>query len=193
MGSVPGSQAALLPFDGRSATIFLLACIGYPSQSGFKPQRNRSQPWDALQYANSKGRSPRHEAQEEFRRSFRNSPGVVLSDIDAPYLNVLLPKRFVAAPIDEDNNYRYSRKWHYGKAEAIRLVQNGLDHAIPVYALLLPSNHLDQDLKRLPSIQGYTWKRTAGTQLSAITMRLTNNAGVPNPGIAPRLAETRTE
>ena len=139
------------------------------------------------------GEVPRYEAQKEFSRSFRDAPGIVLSDIDPPYLNVLLPKRFVAAPIDADNNYRFSRQWHYGKAEAIRLVQNGLDHAIPVYALLLPSNHLDQDLKRLPSIQGYTWKRTAGPQLSAITMRLTKNAGVPNPGIAPRLAETRTE
>ena len=174
-------------------TIFLFTFIGYPSQSGFKPQRNRSQAWDALQYANSNGRSLRYEAQEEFSRYFRNSPGIVLSDIDAPYLNVLLPKRFVAAPIDEDNNYRYSRQWHYGRAEEFRLIQNGLDHAIPVYALLLPSNHLDQDLKRLPSIQGYTWKRTAGPQLSAITMRLTKNAGVPNPAIAPRLAETRTQ
>ena len=39
--------------------------------------------------------------------------------------------------------YCYSRLWRYGKAEAIRLVQRGLDHAIPVYALLLPSNHDD--------------------------------------------------
>jgi len=27
-------------------TVFLLTCIGYPSQSGFQPQRNRSQVWD---------------------------------------------------------------------------------------------------------------------------------------------------
>ena len=39
-------------------TIFLLTCIGYPSQSGFKPKRNRFQAGDALQYANSNGRSP---------------------------------------------------------------------------------------------------------------------------------------
>ena len=71
-------------------TIFLLTCIGYPSQSGFKPKRNRSQAWDALQYATGNGRSPRYEAQEEFSRSFRDAPGIVLSDIDPPYLNVLV-------------------------------------------------------------------------------------------------------
>ena len=117
-------------------TIFLLTCIGYPSQSGFKPKRNRFQAGDALQYANSNGRSPQYQAQKELARSFRDAPGIVLSDTDPPYLNVLLPKRFVAAPIDDKHNYCYSRQWHYGKAEAIRFVAGGLDQAIPVYALL---------------------------------------------------------
>ena len=74
-------------------------------------------------------KTPRYEAQEEFSRAFRYAPGIVLSDIDPPYLNVLLPKPFVAAPIDDHHNYCYSRLWHYGKAEALRLVQSGLDHA----------------------------------------------------------------
>jgi hypothetical protein len=162
-------------------TIFLLACIGYPSESGFKPQRNRSQAWDALQYANSNGRSPRYEAQNEFRRSFRNSPGVVLSDIDAPYLNVLLPKRFVAAPIDDKHNYCYSRLWHYGKADAHRLVAGGLDHAIPVYALFVPSEHLDQDVQRLPQIQGYIWKRSDRSNRRAVIMILTKETVANSP------------
>src|SRR5262249_55530978 len=157
-------------------TIFLLASIGYPSQSGFKPQRNRSQAWDALQYANSNGRSPRFEAQEEFSRYFRNSPGIVLSDIDAPYLNVLLPKPFVAAPIHEDNNYRFSRIWHYGKAEAIRFVQTALDHGTPVYALLVPSKHVDREVERLPLIQGYSWRRSERSNTRALIMILTRDA-----------------
>ena len=165
-------------------TIFLLTCIGYPSQSGFKPKRNRSQAWDALHYANSKGRSPRYEAQEEFSRFFQDAPGIVLSDIDPPYLNVLLSKPFLAAPIDDLHNYCYSRLWHYGKAEAIRLVQSGLDHATPVYALLLPSKHDDQDVPRLPSIQGYSWRRSEKSSTRAVIMTLTKNASAPTPDSA---------
>jgi hypothetical protein len=159
--------------------IFLLTCMGYPSQSGFKPQMNRSQAWDALHYANDNGASARYEAQEEFLRSFRHVPGIVLSDIDSPYLNVLLPQPFIAAPIDDDHNYRFSRLWHYGKPEAIRMVQSGLEHAIPVYALLLPSQHLDEDVQRLPSIQGYSWKRSEKSNSKAVIMTLTMDAAPP--------------
>jgi hypothetical protein len=155
--------------------IFVLSCIGYPSQSGFKPEGGRSQAWDALHYANSKARSPGYEAQQEFSRSFRDAPGIVLSDIDPPYLNVLLPKPFVAAPIDNRHNYCYSRLWHYGKDEAVRLVQSGLDHATPVYALLLPSKHNAQDVQRLPSIRGYTWKRSEKSGTKAVIMTLTKS------------------
>jgi hypothetical protein len=157
-------------------TIFLLTCIGYPSQSGFRPQRNRSQTWDALHYANRKKRSPRYEAREEFSRSFRDAPGIVLSDIDPPYLNVLLPKPFVAAPIDDQHNYCYSRLWHYGKDEAVRLVQSGLRNATPVYALFLPSKYSDQDVQRLPSMQGYTWRRSEKSGTKALIMTLAKSA-----------------
>src|SRR4029077_5903120 len=115
------SQVLKLRFSISTAAvllIFLLSVIGYPSQSGFKPRRNRSQAWDALNYANSKQRSRKYEAQKEFAPSFRDAPGIVLSDIDSAYLNVLLPKSFVAAPIDDDHYYRFSRLFRYGKAEA---------------------------------------------------------------------------
>jgi hypothetical protein len=159
--------------------IFLLTCIGYPSQSGFKPKRNRSQAWDALDYANSKGKSQRYEAQEEFSRFFRDAPGIVLSDVDPPYLNVLLPKPFVAAPIDDHHNYCYSRLWRYGKDDAIRLIQSGLDHGTPVYALFLPSSHDSKDVQRLPSIQGYDWSRSEKPSTEAVTMTLIKNAFPP--------------
>src|SRR6266511_4998373 len=95
--------------------IFLFSCIGYPSQSGFRPKGGRSQAWDALDYANGNGKSLQYEAHKEFIRIFRNAPGIFLSDIEPPYLNALLPKPFVAAPVDGHHDYCYSRLWHYGK------------------------------------------------------------------------------
>jgi hypothetical protein len=160
--------------------LFLLSCIGYPSQSGFTPTGGRSQAWDALNYANVNGKSPRYEAQKEFSRIFRDAPGIVLSDIEPPYLNALLPKPFVAAPVDGNHDYRYSRVWHYGKAEAVQLVENGLGRASPVYALLLPSKDVDQDIRRLPSIQGYSWKRSNGTDTAAVIVTLTKDASAPS-------------
>jgi len=159
--------------------VFLLSCIGYPSQSGFEPTGGRSQAWDALHYPNGNGKSLWYEAQKEFGRTFRDAPGIVLSDIDPLYLNVLLPKPFVAAPVDDHHNYCYSRIWHYGKVEALRLVQGGIDHATPVYALLLPSNNSDREVQRLPLIQGYSWKRSKKSNSSAVIMTLTTDTANP--------------
>jgi hypothetical protein len=107
-----------------------------------------------------------------------------LSDIDPPYLNALLPKPFVAAPLDANHNYCYSRQWHYGKIEALQLVQSGLDHAIPVYALLLPSKDVDQDIKRLPSIQGYSWKQSEKSNTRAVILKLTKDVAALSLGSA---------
>ena len=156
--------------------VFLISCIGYPSQSGFKPEGGRSQAWDALHYANGNGKSPRYEAQKEFIRVCRDAPGIILSDIDPPYLNALLPKRFVAAPIDGNHNYCYSRLWHYGKAQAVELVATALGRGTPVYGLLLPSQQINQDIKRLPLVQGYSWKRSNGTDTTAVIVTLTKDA-----------------
>jgi len=169
--------------------VFLLSCIGYPSQSGFKPKSGRSQAWDAVRYADRNGKSPRYEAQKEFARTFKDEPGIVLSDIDPAYLNALLPRPFVAAPLDAGHNYCYSRLWHYGKAEAVQLVQRGLGHATPVYALLLPSNDVDQDVKRLPLIQGYTWKRSEKSNRRAVIVTLTKDAAAPTLASASRPVE----
>jgi 4-amino-4-deoxy-L-arabinose transferase-like glycosyltransferase len=166
--------------------LFLLSCIGYPSQSGFKPRAGRSQAWDALHYANGNGKSLWNDAQKQFIRSFGHAPGIVLSDIDPPYLNVLLPKPFVAAPIDDRHNYSYSPFWHYGKPEAVRLVQSGLNHATPVYALLLSSNNDDRDVQRLPLIQGYSWKRSEKSNSRAVIMTLTTDAAAPTVNFASR-------
>jgi hypothetical protein len=179
---LPVEWAAVQALKGRFSiwsvgvlAVFLFSCIGYPSQSGFKPKSGRSQAWDALHYASGNGKSPRYEAQKKFIRICRDAPGIVLSDIDPPYLNALLPKPFVAAPIDGKHNYCYSRVWHYGKAEALQLVANGLGRGTPVYALLLPSKDVDQDIKRLPLIQGYSWKRSEKPNTRAVIMTLTKD------------------
>jgi hypothetical protein len=156
--------------------VFLLSCIGYPSQSGFKPKSNRSQAWDALHYRDRKGKSRWYEAQKELARTFKDEPGIVLSDIDPAYLNALLPKPFVAAPIDGNHDYSYSQLWHYGKPEAVQLVANALGRATPVYALLLSSKDVDQDIKRLPVIQGHSWKRSNRTDTAAVIMTFTRDA-----------------
>jgi hypothetical protein len=179
---LPAEWAVGQAFSGRVSVLsagvlalFLISCIGYPSQSGFKPEGGRSQAWDALHYANGNGKSPRYEAQKEFIRVCRDAPGVILSDIDPPYLNALLPKSFVAAPIDGRHNYCYSRLWHYGKAEAVELVAKALERETPVYGLLVPSKQIDQDIKRLPLVQGYTWKRSNGTDTAAVIVTLTKD------------------
>jgi hypothetical protein len=156
--------------------VFLLSCVGYPSRSGFEPINGRSQAWDALHYTNGVGQSPRYEAQREFLRICRGAPGIILSDIDPPYLNALLPKPFVAAPIDGNHNYCYSQLWHYGKTQAAELVVNGLGGRTPVYGLLLPSKEVDQDIKRLPSVQGYSWKRRNEINPAAVIVTLTKDA-----------------
>ena len=183
LGVLPADWAVGQALHGRFSiwgvgvlAVFLLSCIGYPSQSGYEPKGGRSQAWDALHYANGNGKSLRYEAQQEFLRIFREAPGIVLSDIEPPYLNALLPKPFVAAPVDGNHDYSYSRLWHYGKAEAVQLIAKGLGRAGRVYALLLPSKDVDQDIKRLPLIQGYRWKRSNETDTAAIIVTLTKDA-----------------
>jgi hypothetical protein len=79
---------------------------------------------------------------------------VVLPDIDAPYLNALLPQ-LVAAPVDGNHYYSFSRLWHYGKPEAAQLVQIASPARFPSTPSIA-SKDVDQDIKRLPLIQGYS-------------------------------------
>jgi len=189
---LPAEWAVRRSFNSRYSlwgaavlALFVLSCVGYPSQSGFKPQSGRSQAWDAIHYATGNGKSLSYEAQNEFVRIFRDAPGIVLSNIEAPYLNALLPKPFIAAPVDGNHNYCFSRLWHYGKAEAVELVVKGLDDGTSVYALLLPSNDVDQDIKRLPLIEGYSWKRSQASDTKAVVMILTKDAPAPSLDSAP--------
>ena len=148
MGSISGSERCW------SVGVFLLSCVGCPSQSGFKSKAGRSQAWDALHYADEHRKSIWYEAQKQFIRFFRDAPGIVLSDIDPPYVNVLLPKPFVAAPIDDRRNYDYSPIWHLRESRISPASPNWPRSPHSCYALLVASINHDQDVQRLPSIQG---------------------------------------
>jgi len=55
-----------------------------------------------------------------------------------------------------------------------------------VYALLLPSKHVDQDVKRLPLVDGYSWKRSEKSNTRAVIMTLTKDAAAPTLDSASR-------
>jgi hypothetical protein len=62
---------------------------------------------------------------------------------------------FVAAPLDGDHNYRFSKIWHYDRPEALALVEEGLGRALPIYALFVPINEMTSQLSRLTALPGY--------------------------------------
>ena len=76
-----------------------------------------------------------------------------------------------------------------GSPRRLRLVANGLGHGTPVYGLLLPSKEVDQDIKRLPLIQGYSWKRSAKSNTRAVIVTLTKDATASTLEPALRLVE----
>jgi len=62
--------------------------------------------------------------------------------------------------------------------------QGALDDAIPGYALLLSSKHVNQDVQRLPPIQGYSWGRSEKSNTRAVIMTLTKEPGAANSGLS---------
>ena len=68
--------------------------------------------------------------------------------------------------------------------KAVRLVQGTLDDAIPGYALLLSSKHVNQDVQRLPPIHGYNWDRSEKSNIRAVIVTLTKEPGTANSGLS---------
>jgi hypothetical protein len=164
---------------GRIAAIcilglFVAACIGYPSQSGskLKFKSGRFQAWDAVHFTSPPRRSTRFIAMNHFIQNFRDQPGIVLSDIDPVYLNALLPKPFVAAPLDQKHRYRFGTLWRYGRPEAIALVKKGLDQSIPIYALFVSMQEMNEKASRLPALTGYQWTMMANSGKQAVILKL---------------------
>lgn len=148
---------------------FVATCFGYPSHSGYNTVGiNRSQAWDALHFVGPPQRNRRQKlvkeykgrqftAQKKFAELVDNHPGIVLSNIDPVYLNALLSDQSVAAPLDGDHNYAFSKVWHYNRPEALALIEKGLDRALPIYALFTSTKEMTNQQSRLPTPLGYQW------------------------------------
>jgi len=153
--------------------LFAAACLGYPSRSGYKGRGiNHSQAWDALHFSTSPRAPIQFVAQRYFGSQFQGEPGIVLSDIDPVYLNALLPRSFVAAPIDGNHHYKWSHAWHYDQPQALALVQRGLTQSLPIYALFVSKQEMQEKTHRLPQVDVYDWQLVDSSAEAAI-LRLT--------------------
>ena len=153
--------------------LFALACVGYPSRSGYNTRGiNRSQAWDALHFADRPRRSTKFAAQGHFARLLKRQPGIVLSDIDPVYLNALLPRSFVAAPIDGKHHYEWSYTWRYDRPQALALVEHGLQQSLPVYALFPSQDEVATQQSRLPNVFGYEWRSLNNSHGNAAILKL---------------------
>ena len=153
--------------------LFVAACLGYPSRSGYNTVE--SQAWDALHLTTLIGQSPHFIAQKNFVELSGQQPGMVLSDIDPIYLNALLPKPFVAAPLDWKHNYRYSKLWRYGRRQAAALVRSSLAQALPVYALFISQKEMNEKVSRLPELDGYEWVPAESSTKGTVVLKLSPN------------------
>ncbi len=151
-------------------SLFLLTCVGYPSQSGYKPVGNRAQTWDAFRYWSYGIRSHDYEVEKSFERQVGNAPGVVFSDLNPVYLNALLPKGFMAAPIDDQHAYNKIAAWRYGTTEARALAAKSLAKHLPVYALLTSDAAKTLQTERLPMPDGYRWQKSMVSSGNATTI-----------------------
>ena len=153
--------------------LFALACVGYPSRSGYNTRGiNRSQAWDALHFADRPRRSTEFAAQGHFARLLKRQPGIVLSDIDPVYLNALLPRSFVAAPIDGKHHYEWSYTWRYDRPQALALVEHGLQQSLPVYVLFPSQDEVATQQSRLPNVFGYEWRSLNNSHGNAAILKL---------------------
>jgi hypothetical protein len=154
--------------------LFTGACLGYPSRSGYNTHGiNRLQVWDALHFATSPRRSIAFLAESHFARELNPQTGIVLSDIDPVYLNALLPRSFVAAPIDGKHNYKWSYTWRYDRPQALALVEHGLEQSVSVYALFTSQDDVAGNQSRLPTVPGYEWRTLSSSQRNAAILKLT--------------------
>ena len=178
---LPVRWAAHNIFAGKrlisAVTVFILftgACLGYPSRSGYNTHGiDRLQTWDALHFATSPRRSIAFLAQSHFARQLSRQTGIVLSDIDPVYLNALLPRSFVAAPIDGKHNYKWSYTWRYDRPQASALVEHGLQQSLSVYALFTSQDDVAGNQSRLPTVSGYEWRTLTNSQRNVAILKLT--------------------
>ena len=178
---LPVTWAAKHLFAGKRIVIalnvfilFAAACLGFPSRSGYNTREvDRSQTWDALHFTIPPSQSIQFVAQRDFARSLKRQPGIVLSDIDPVFLNALLPRSFVAAPIDGNHNYMWSYTWRYDRPQALALVEHGLQQSLPIYALFTSGDEAATKQSRLPNVPEYEWRILNNSKANAAILKLT--------------------
>jgi hypothetical protein len=111
-------------------------------------------------------------AQSDFAKLVRHQSGIVLADIDPVYLNVLLPDSFVAAPIDGNHHYKWSKIWRYDRPQALALIEHCLQHSVLIYALFVSRDDMMGKLSRLPVVPRYEWHGLADPRAESAILRL---------------------
>jgi hypothetical protein len=152
--------------------LFAAACLGYPSQSGYPPKTGRSQAWDALHFAIPPRKSTHFITQKRFVELLGSHPGILLSDIDPVYLNALLPRSFVAAPIDRPQSRRFSKIWRYDRPQAMALVNRGLQQGLPIYVLFISVKEMIAEESRVPVVPGHEWVIVNNSDASPAVLKL---------------------
>jgi 4-amino-4-deoxy-L-arabinose transferase-like glycosyltransferase len=152
---------------------FVATCLGYPSRSvGDTPKAHRLQVWQALHFLRLPRQSQEFIAQRHFVQLFGQHPGMVLADINPVYLNALLPNRFVALPLDEKRYIAFRDIVTYDSAEALALVRRGLAQSLPVYALFVSREEMEEKATRLPQVDGYAWILAENPTAEAAILKL---------------------
>src|SRR5438067_2907027 len=178
---LPVTWAAKHLFAGKRIVIalnvfilFAAACLGFPSRSGYNTRGvDRSQTWDALHFTIPPSQSIQFVAQRDFARLLKRQPGIVLSDIDPVFLNALLPRSFVAAPVDGNHNYKWSYTWRYDRPQALALVEHGLQQSLPIYALFTSGDEAATKQSRIPNVPEYEWRVLEDSKANAVIIKLT--------------------
>jgi hypothetical protein len=162
--------------------LFAASCLGYPSRSlsntpqvvasGTQTEGDRLQAWDALHFPTPPHPSPWLTAQRHFLEIFGHQPGIVLADINPPYLNALLPDPFVAAHLDGERFATFRSVVTYDRAQALALVKRALDQSHPVYALFVSQKEMEEKAVRLPQVDGYAWVVAENLPVEAVVLKL---------------------
>jgi hypothetical protein len=88
-------------------------------------------------------------------------------------LNALLPRSFVAAPIDGKHHYKWSYLWRYDRPQALALVERGLEQSLPIHALFVSQDQMTTQQSRLPNVPGYEWRILHDSNHKAVILKLT--------------------
>jgi len=155
--------------------LFALACLGFPSRAvGNSPKVGGLEAWKALHFPGSPRQSPWFIAQKHFLQTFGRQPGIILADINPFYLNALWPEGLVAAHLDGETQQVIAfRDIHgYNRAQALAMAKRGLAQSLPVYALFVSKEEMEEKARRLPQVDGYEWVPAENPTAEAAILKL---------------------